>query len=51
MRVAMAVCVALLAAGCSDPRLNAGLSLGTDGLTVRPSVSADVGGLNVEVSP
>jgi hypothetical protein len=37
--------------GCSDPRLNAGLSLGSDGLTVRPGLSAHVGGLTVGVSP
>lgn len=30
--------------GCTDPRLNAGLSLGPDGLSVSPSVSAGLGG-------
>jgi len=38
-------------AGCTDPRLNAGLSYGTDGLSVRPSASAGLGGLRVGVTP
>ena len=50
MRHMLLVAVATLAA-CSDPRLNAGLSLGGDGLTVRPSASAGLGGLRVAVSP
>lgn len=35
--------VALLAA-CTDPRLNAGVSLGADGVQVYPSISAGLGG-------
>ena len=50
MRAAALALLAALAA-CSDPSLNAGLSLGPGGLSVRPSVSADVGGLRVGVSP
>jgi hypothetical protein len=46
--VAMTLCVA---AGCTDPALNARLRLGPNGLTLRPSVSARVGGLGVAVSP
>jgi|GEM_PF-2034256 len=45
---AMAV-VALSA--CSSPRLNAGLSLGPDGLTVVPSISAGLGGGRISYSP
>lgn len=46
--------VALLAAlpGCvTDPRMNAGVSLGTGGVSVYPSVSGRVGGARVSVSP
>ncbi|MEY4870982.1 MAG: hypothetical protein RLZZ563_312 [Pseudomonadota bacterium] len=43
---------ALLAlAACTDPRLNAGLSLGSDGLRVSPSVSAGLGGGRISYSP
>lgn len=38
-------------AGCTDPRLNAGLSLGADGLRVSPSVSAGLGGGRIAYSP
>ena len=38
-------------AACTSPRLNAGLSLGTDGLTVTPSVSAGLGGGRISYSP
>ena len=31
-------------ASCTDPRLNAGLSLGANGVALRPSVSAGLGG-------
>jgi hypothetical protein len=42
----------LLLAGCvSDPRLNAGISLGTGGLSVYPSVSGRVGPARVAISP
>lgn len=36
--------VTLVLAACTDPRLNAGISLGADGLRVSPSVSAGLGG-------
>ena len=42
--------IAMLVA-CTAPRLNAGLSLGTDGLTVTPSVSAGLGGGRISYSP
>lgn len=45
------ILMAVLVAGCSDPRLNAGLSLGSDGLSVRPSVSAGLGGGRISYSP
>jgi len=35
--------ITLLLAACTDPRLNAGLSLGADGLRVSPSISAGLG--------
>jgi hypothetical protein len=38
-------------AACSSPRLNAGLSLGPDGLSVTPSVSAGLGGGRISYSP
>jgi hypothetical protein len=41
----------LLVAACSDPMLNAGISIGAGGVTVKPSLSADVGGLGVTVTP
>lgn len=41
----------LLLAGCVDPRLNAGLTLGSNGLSVTPSISAGVpGGGTVTIS-
>ncbi len=45
----IAFCLCL--AACSAPRLNAGLSLGGDGLTVTPSVSAGLGGGRISYSP
>jgi len=45
----IALCLCL--AACSAPRLNTGLSLGPDGLTVSPSVSAGLGGGRVSYSP
>jgi hypothetical protein len=44
------VCLLALAA-CTDPRLNAGLSLGSNGLSVRPSVSAGIGGGRLSFTP
>jgi len=36
---------------CTDPALNVGLTFGTGGVAVSPSVSAGVGGARVSVSP
>lgn len=39
-------------AGCvTQPRLNAGISIGTGGLAVYPSLSGRVGGARIAVSP
>ncbi len=46
-----AVCLVLALAGCTDPRLNAGISVGAGGVSVYPSVSGRVGGVGVAVSP
>jgi hypothetical protein len=41
-----------LLAGCvSDPRLNSGLSVGLDGVSVKPSVQANVGGGLLQYTP
>lgn len=45
----LAALVAICA--CTSPRLNAGLSLGADGLTVSPSVSAGLAGGRISYSP
>ena len=50
MRVVL-LALSLCLSPCSGPRLNAGLSLGADGLTVRPSVSAGLGGGRISYSP
>lgn len=50
MRIAVVV-AALLVAGCEDPRLNAGISLGAGGVSVYPSISGRVGGVGVAVGP
>ncbi|WP_158241758.1 hypothetical protein [Tabrizicola sp. TH137] len=47
--LALATLIALCA--CSSPRLNAGLSLGPDGLSVSPSVSAGLGGGRISYAP
>lgn len=47
----LALCLLILAAGCSEPALNANLRLGKNGLSVYPSVSTRVGGLGVSVHP
>ena len=41
----------LLLAACTDPRVNAGVSLGADGVSVTPSVSARLGGIGVSLTP
>ncbi len=43
--------LALLLCACSDPALNAGISIGAGGVTVTPSVSGKVGGATVSISP
>ncbi len=45
------IALALCLAACTSPRLNAGLSLGADGLTVTPSVSAGLGNGRISYSP
>lgn len=47
----LAFCALILAAGCSDPALNANLRLGPHGVSVYPSVSTRVGGVGVSVYP
>jgi hypothetical protein len=47
---AAALCLAL--AGCvTDPRLNTGLSVGMDGVSMQPSVQANVGGGLLQYTP
>lgn len=41
----------LLLSACTDPRLNAAVSLGPDGVSLRPSLSGRVGGVGVAISP
>ena len=36
---------------CENPSLNAGISVGSGGISVTPSVSGRVGGVGVAVSP
>jgi len=43
---------ALLLAGCvTNPRLNTGLSVGLDGVSMQPSVQANVGGGLLQYTP
>ena len=52
MRGAMlAAAGATLAACVTDPRLNAGLSIGQNGVMVQPSVQANVGGGLLQYTP
>ena len=41
----------LSACDVSDPRLNTGISIGTDGLSMQPSVQANVGGGLLQYTP
>jgi hypothetical protein len=41
----------LTLAGCSDPRLAAGIVIGADGVRVAPTLSGRVGGATVSVTP
>jgi len=43
------ICLALM--GCTDPRLLAGVSIGSDGVAVFPAISGTVGGATVSISP
>lgn len=52
LRAAMlAVAGAALAACVTDPRLNAGLSIGQNGVAMQPSVQANVGGGLLQYTP
>jgi hypothetical protein len=50
MRIVTAILLLALAA-CSEPRLNANVSLGAGGVSVRPAVSGNVGGVGVTLTP
>ena len=41
----------LSACDVSDPRLNTGISIGTDGLSLQPSLQANVGGGLLQYTP
>jgi hypothetical protein len=41
----------LAACDISDPRLNTGLSIGTNGVSMQPSVQANVGGGLLQYTP
>ena len=43
--------ILFLLSACVDPTLNAGITIGTGGVSVTPSVSGKVGGATVSVSP
>ena len=47
----LAAAGATLAACVTDPRLNAGLSIGQNGVMVQPSVQANVGGGLLQYTP
>ena len=47
----LALALLLLLPACEDPTLNAGISIGTGGVSVTPSVSGRVGDVGVAVSP
>lgn len=49
-RICLLICLFTVAA-CSDPRLNAGISIGANGVRVTPSVSGQVGGATISISP
>ncbi len=51
MKPALLLSLMLLAGCVADPRLNAGISIGTGGLSVYPSVSARMGPARVAISP
>jgi hypothetical protein len=39
------------AAACTNPRLNAGISVGADGAIITPSISGGLGGGRISYSP
>lgn len=43
--------LAVLLSACSQPRLNAAVSVGLGGVNVSPSLSGRVGGMGVSISP
>jgi hypothetical protein len=48
----LAALTLIFLAACTDPRLNAGLSIGADGVSISPSVSAGLeGGGTLSYSP
>lgn len=47
----LALALVLLLPACEDPTLNAGISIGTGGVSVTPLVSGRVGDVGVAVSP
>ncbi len=44
-------CAAALSGCIVDPRLNTGISIGQDGLSMQPSVQAEVGGGLLQYTP
>ncbi len=53
LRGAFIVLAAGILSACeiSDPRLNTGISIGTDGVSMQPSVQANVGGGLLQYTP
>ena len=49
MKTAMILTLAALAA-CTDPTLNAGITIGAGGMAVTPSISGRAGGATITVS-
>lgn len=47
----LALFLALMLAACSDPRLNAGVSIGPEGVSIYPSLSGRVGVIGMTISP
>jgi hypothetical protein len=50
IRYCLASALILLAA-CTDPMLSAEMAVGTNGVTVKPTLSGNVGGATVSVQP
>lgn len=50
LRLAPVLMIALAVAGCSDPSLGVGISVGAGGVSVSPVVSGQVGGVATSVS-